>query len=221
MQTCRSTFTTKHVIKTWHSFAEDAMTANKVGMVQKKTSIGSVGDTKHGNLNTKPIFCNPCLQQSAWAEELTCTLCCLRFSLGILLTRSHLARGLSPLLWWKIKYIDPLLLCEEAKCALICVDTVSSPLQAYPVLWADQAHTIRRLTELLSSYGTMNVTESEQGPNFTCTLTQKWAEDNTEWCFYLYSPTGTGLTECENVVLKTALWADNQWRAWQYNYMRY
>lgn len=42
----------------------------------------------------------------------------------------------------------------------------------------------------------MNVTESEQGPNFTSTLTQKWAEDNTEWCFYLYSPTGAGPTEC-------------------------
>lgn len=64
----------------------------------------------------------------------------------------------------------------------------------------------------MASYGTPEVIESDQGTHFTGATVQKWAEDNNiEWRFHLpYNPTGAGLIERYNGILKAALKADSQ-----------
>ena len=127
-------------------------------------------------------------------------------------TTAHLARGHNPLQRWQIDYIGPLPRSEGARYALTCVDTASGLMQAYPVAKANQAYTIKALTRLMASYGTPEVIESDQGTHFTGATVQKWAEDNNiEWRFHLpYNPTGAGLIERYNGILKAALKADSQ-----------
>lgn len=85
-------------------------------------------------------------------------------------------------------------------------------MQAYPVLRANQACTIKALTKLMSAYGTPQVIESDQGTHFTGTMTQRWAgENNIEWQFHLlYDLMGAGLIEHYNDILKAALKTDSK-----------
>ena len=112
-------------------------------------------------------------------------------------TTAHLARGHNPLQRWQVDYIGPLPRSEGARYALTCVDAASGLLQPYPVPKANQAYTIKALTELMSAYGTPQVIESHQRTHFTGALIQRWAEENNiDWRFHLpYNATGAGLIE--------------------------
>ena len=93
-------------------------------------------------------------------------------------TTAHLARGHNRLQRWQVTYIGSLPRSEGAKYALICVDTASGLLQAYPVPKGNQAYTIKALAKLMSAYGTPQVIESDQGTRFTGAMIQCWAEEN-------------------------------------------
>uniref|UniRef100_A0A669QJJ3 ribonuclease H n=1 Tax=Phasianus colchicus TaxID=9054 RepID=A0A669QJJ3_PHACC len=96
-----------------------------------------------------------------------CDTCSKMRPRSLLETTARLARGHNPLQRWQIDYIGPLPRSEGARYALTCVDTASGLLQAYPVLKANQAYTIKALTKLMSAYGTPQVIESNQGTHFT------------------------------------------------------
>ena len=62
----------------------------------------------------------------------------------------------------------------------------------------------------MAAYGTPQVTESNQGTHFTGAMLKCLAEEN-EWRFHLpYNPTGAGLIERYNGILKAALKTDSQ-----------
>lgn len=127
-------------------------------------------------------------------------------------TTAHIARGYRPLQIWQVDYIGPLPWSEGARYALTHFYTESGLLQAYPLPKANQAYTIKALTKLKSAYGTAQVIKSNQGTHFTGAMIRCWAEkNNIEWRFHLpYNPTGAGLIECYNGILKTALKTDSQ-----------
>ena len=85
-------------------------------------------------------------------------------------------------------------------------------MQAYPIAKVKQAYTIKALTRLMASYRTPDVIESDRGKHFTGVTVQKWAEDNNidRRCHLPYNPTGAGLIERYNGILKAALNADSQ-----------
>ena len=64
----------------------------------------------------------------------------------------------------------------------------------------------------MSAYRTPQVRESNQGTRFTDAMIQHWAEEsNIEWQFHLsYNPTGAGLIEHYNSIIKAALKTDFQ-----------
>ena len=62
----------------------------------------------------------------------------------------------------------------------------------------------------MCAYGAPQVTESDQGTHFTGAMLKCLAEEN-EWRFHLpYNPTGAGLIERYNGILKAALKTDSQ-----------
>lgn len=96
-------------------------------------------------------------------------------------TTAHLTKGHHPLYRLHVFYIGPLPRSGGARCALNYVDTVSGLMQAYPVLKANQAYTIKALTKWMVAYRTPQVIQSDQW-----TTVQKWAEgNNIEWWFHL------------------------------------
>jgi len=64
----------------------------------------------------------------------------------------------------------------------------------------------------MAAYGTPQVIKSNQGTHFTGTVAQLWEEEhNIEWQFHLpCNPTGAGLIECYNGILKAALKINSQ-----------
>ncbi|XP_048783197.1 uncharacterized protein LOC125684800 [Lagopus muta] len=84
-------------------------------------------------------------------------------------------------------------------------------LQAYPVPRANQAYTVKALTKLMSAYGTPQVIESDQGTHFMVQRYSAGQKKITLWRFHLpYNPTGAGLIERYNGILKAALKTDSQ-----------
>ena len=61
------------------------------------------------------------------------------------------------------------------------------------------------------TYGTPQLTKSDQGTHFTGTMIQRWAEENNiEQRFNLpYNPMGAGLIERYNGILMTVLKTDS------------
>ena len=127
-------------------------------------------------------------------------------------TAAHLARGHNPLQQWQVDFIGPLPQSEGVRYAPTSVNTASRLMQAYPVPKANQAYTVKVLTKLMSAYRIPQVIKGDQGTHFTGAMIQRWAEENNiEWHFHLpYNPTGTGLIERYNSILKAALKTDPQ-----------
>ena len=127
-------------------------------------------------------------------------------------TTARLARVHNPLQRWQVDYIGPLHRFEVARYALICVDTASEILQAYPVPKANQAYTIKALTKLMFAYKMLQIIESNQGTHFTGAVIQCWAEENnTEWQFqWPYNSMGAGLIEHYSDILNATLKTDSK-----------
>jgi len=127
-------------------------------------------------------------------------------------TTAHLARGHNPLQRWQVDYIEA---PPSVQGGEICPDLHQCCMQATASLSvpeAIQAYSIKAFTKLMSAYGTPQVIESDQGTHFTEAMMQCWAEENNiEWQFHLpYNPTGAGLIEHYNGILKAALRTDSQ-----------
>jgi len=81
-----------------------------------------------------------------------------------------------------LDYIGSLPHSEGVRYALTCINTASGLLQAYLVLKANQAYTIKALTKLMSASGTPQAIESNEQTHFTGAMIQCWAEENNiEW----------------------------------------
>ena len=97
-------------------------------------------------------------------------------------TTAHLARGHNPLQRRQVDYTGPLPWSAGVSYALTCINIASGLMQAYPVWRGNQAYTIKALTQLMAAHGTPQVIKSNQGTHYTCTMIQRWAEENNiEW----------------------------------------
>jgi len=68
-----------------------------------------------------------------------CDTCSRMRPRPLLETTVHLTRGHNPLQLWQIDYIGLLPRSEGARYAVVCVDTASGLMQAYPVAKTNQA----------------------------------------------------------------------------------
>jgi len=97
-------------------------------------------------------------------------------------TIAHLARGYNPFQRWQVDYTGGFPQSEGLRYALACVSTASGLMQAYQASRVNQAYTIKVLTKLMAAHGTPQVIKSNQGTHYTCTMIQRWAEENNiEW----------------------------------------
>lgn len=75
-------------------------------------------------------------------------------------------------------YIMSLPLLQGHRHTLPAVITATGVGCAYPILSADQAHTIKALPWLTAAYGMLLGIASDQGTHFTRDEVQQWATDN-------------------------------------------
>ena len=90
------------------------------------------------------------------------------------------------------------------------MDTASGLLDAFPALCEDQQTTKRGLECLFAAYGWPQVIKSNQGTNLTGDALQEWVQQlGIKWKFHVpYNPTGAGMIERYNGLLKSGLKSD-------------
>ena len=90
------------------------------------------------------------------------------------------------------------------------VATATGLLVAFPACHADQQTTKTGLECLFAAYGQLQVIESDQGTHFTGHVLQGWVQQlGIKWKFHVpYNPTGAGMIEKYNGLLKSGLKLD-------------
>ena len=150
----------------------------------------------------------------AWQE---CVMCSKRDLHQVPQQHGTIVKEPILLIRWQIDYIGPLPVSEWYQYAMICVDTDTRFLVAFPTHCAVQQTTKRGLENLFTTYGWPQVNESDQGTHFAGHILQEWVQQLgiQREVHVPYNPTTAGMIERHNGLLKSGLKSDtNSLRLW-------